>query len=77
MKKELEEEYVTLFIDMQNLTTNTWRIMIKIKNHHIFKYWDVNNLYGLAMLQKLPVNNFEGIEDTFQFKEDFIKKWRI
>ena len=37
------------------------------------KYWDVNNLYGWAMLQKLPVNNFEWIEDAFQFNEDFIK----
>ena len=26
------------------------------------------------MLQKLPVNNFEWIEDTSQFNEDFIKK---
>ena len=25
------------------------------------------------MLQKLPVNNFEWIEDTSQFNEDFIK----
>ena len=25
------------------------------------------------MSQKLPVNNFEWIEDTFQFNEDFIK----
>ena len=22
-------------------------------------YWDVNNSYGWAILQKLPVNNFE------------------
>ena len=43
--------------------------MIKIKKHH----WDVNNLNGLAMSQKLPVNNFEWIEDTSQFNEDFIK----
>ena len=33
--------------------------MIKIKNHHILKYWHVNNLYGWAMPQKLLVNKFE------------------
>ena len=27
------------------------------------------------MLQKLPVNNFEWIKDTFQFIEDFIKNY--
>ena len=26
------------------------------------------------MSQKLPVNNFEWIKDTFQFNEDFIKE---
>ena len=29
-------KHVTLFIDMQNLIRNTWKILIKIKNHHIF-----------------------------------------
>ena len=27
------------------------------------------------MLQRLPVENFEWIEDTFQFNEDFIKNY--
>ena len=27
------------------------------------------------MLRKLPVNNFEWIEDNFQFNEDFIKNY--
>ena len=28
------------------------------------QYWDVNNLYGWEMSQKLPVNNFAWIENT-------------
>ena len=39
------------------------------------KYWDVNNLYGWEMSQKLPVNYFEWIEETSQFNEDFIKNY--
>ena len=39
------------------------------------KYCYINNLYGWAMLQKLPVNNFEWIEDTSQFNEDFVKNY--
>ena len=32
-------------------------------------------MYGWAMLQQLPVNNFEWIEDMPQFDEDFIKNY--
>ena len=38
------------------------------------QYWDVNNLHGWAMLQKLPANIFGLIKDICQFNEDFIKK---
>ena len=46
----------------------------KSKESSYIQYWDVNNLYGWAMLHKLPVNNFEWIKDTSQFNKDFIKK---
>ena len=46
----------------------------KNKESSYIQYWDVNNLYGWAMLHKLPVNNFEWIKDTSQFNKDFIKK---
>ena len=32
-------------------------------------------MYGWAMSQKLPVNNFEWIEDTFQFNKGSIKNY--
>ena len=35
VEKVLEEEYFTLFIDMQNLITNTWKIILKIQNRQI------------------------------------------
>ena len=47
----------------------------KNKELSYHQYWDVNNLYGWAMLQKLPVNNFEWMKDTSQFNEDFIKNY--
>ena len=47
----------------------------KNKKWSYLKYWNVNSLYGWAMLRKLPVNNFEWIGDTSQFNEDFIKNY--
>ena len=47
----------------------------KNKESPYFQYWDKNNLYGRAMLQNLPVNNFEWIKDTSQLNEDFIKNY--
>ena len=45
----------------------------KNKNSPCLQHWDVNNLYGWAVSQKLAVNNFEWIKDTSQFNKDFIK----
>ena len=46
----------------------------KNKESSCLKYWDVNNF--ILFLQKLPVNNFEWIEDTSQFNEDFIESYK-
>ena len=45
----------------------------KNKESSYIQYCDVNNLYGWAMMQKLPANSFEWIKGTSQFNEDFIK----
>ena len=35
-------------------------------------YCELNNLYDWAMSQKLPVNDFKRVEETYKFNEDFI-----
>ena len=47
----------------------------KSKESSYLKYWDVNDLCGWAMSQKLPVNKFKWIEGTSQFNEDFINNY--
>ena len=47
----------------------------KNKESSYLDYWDVNNLYGWAMSQKVPLNNFEWIEEPSQFNEAFIKNY--
>ena len=39
------------------------------------KYWVVKNLYFWAMSEKVPVDNFQWIKDTFQRIKDFIKSY--
>lgn len=38
-------------------------------------YWDRNNLYRQAMLQKFSENNFKWRKETFTFDEDFIRNY--
>ena len=45
----------------------------KPNNKSYIQYCGVNNLYGWVMSQKLPINNFERIDDTSEFNEDFMK----
>ena len=39
------------------------------------QYLDANNLYGWAMSQKLPVNNFKWVEDISKINDEFIKNY--
>ena len=39
------------------------------------QYDDANNLYGFAMIQRLPVDSFFWIENVFETDEDFIKSY--
>ena len=47
----------------------------KNKEFSYLKYWDVNNLYGWAMSQKLAVNYFKWVKDISEFNADFIKSY--
>ena len=47
----------------------------KNKKSSYLNYWNVNDLYGQARLQKHSVNSFEWIEETSQFNKDFTKNY--
>ena len=48
----------------------------KYKESSYRKYWDVNNLYGRPMSQKLLVNDFKWHKDISEFDEDLIKNYK-
>ena len=55
---------MTEFIVMQPTNKYT-KDYDKNKELSYLKYWDVNNLYGWAMLQKLPVKMLSGLNVIF------------
>ena len=66
---------MSLYLSISKANNKYWKYYDKNEESLYIQYWDVNNSYGWAMLKKLPVNNFEWIEDTSQFDEDFIKNY--
>ena len=39
----------------------------KDKKLSYLQYWDINNLYRWVISQKLPLNGFKCVEETYQF----------
>ena len=73
-------EYVMQYIGMRKQIISTWKVMIKILNHHISCFIfqissDPNNLYGWAISQKLPVNGFKWEKNVSKFDEHIIKNY--
>ena len=72
IEKEIRGE-ICHYINRYAKANNKYMKDDKNKESSYLKYWDKNNLYDWAMLQKLPVNGFESVEDTSQFNEDLTK----
>ena len=47
----------------------------KNKELSYLQNWDVNNLYGWAMSQKLPLNVFKWVKYISEFNEHFMKSY--
>ena len=63
-----------LFTDMFKLITNT-KNQNKNKELSYFKDQNVNILQGCAFSEKLPLGNFQWVEETSQFSKDFLKSY--
>ena len=46
-----------------------------LKAPKALKYWDVNNLHGWTISQKLPLGGFKWVEETSQSNENFKKSY--
>ena len=67
-------EYVLLFISIAKANSKYMKDYDKNKNSSYLNYWDINNLYGWAILKALTLGGFKWVEETSQFNEDLIKK---
>ena len=47
----------------------------KDKESSYIQYLDANNLYGMAMTEKLPVKGFKWMDDISMINEDFVKSY--
>ena len=45
------------------------------KKSSYFKYQDLNNLYGWAMSQKLPICSYKWVKNISQFGEGFLRNY--
>ena len=61
---------------MQKVINNKYmKYFDKNKESSYLQYCNVNNLYGWAMSQKFPLNNFEWIKYASQLNDNFIKNY--
>ena len=60
-----------LFIDMRNKYMKDYE---KNKESSYIKYWDVNNLHGSVMSQKMSIDGFGWVEIYLNLK-DFLKNY--
>ena len=49
--------------------------MKKSKESSYLRYWDLNNLYGWSISQKLSLNDFKWVEHISKINEEFIKTY--
>ena len=47
----------------------------KNKESSYLKYWDVNNLYGCTLSEKLLVDGFKWVENTSHCNNHFIENY--
>ena len=75
IKKVSGVKYVLLFTDMMKANNKYMKDFDKNKESSYPNHFDLNNSYGWAMSQKLPVDIFKWVEITPQLSKDFVEKY--